>query len=243
MGDDVGDSPKLATNERRARQTLPCDLRGVMRHIEDPAVSATTQSAAGADSGSTTTHRGDDLVVVTQLPAAGARSGPAGVTVTDASDPRDYAQHSPVTRVEPRWLKRYPFVVALADGLAAWSQRWSRSPLSRRRWPAGSWRSSPRRGSPPSPSGGPTSTVSSATAARSTSGSFTQRRSARRHRHPGVRPRLPATRGVVVIGLPWPCSVPRRALGCPADPARPAPPEDAACSASSSSDSSVRWPS
>ena len=35
-----------------------------MRHIEDPAVSATTQSAAGADSGSTTTHRGDDLVVV-----------------------------------------------------------------------------------------------------------------------------------------------------------------------------------
>ena len=37
----------------------------------------------------------------------------------DGSDPRDYAQHGPVARAEPKWLKRYPVIVAFADGFAA----------------------------------------------------------------------------------------------------------------------------
>lgn len=93
-----------------------------MRHIEDPAVSASSTSAVGADAGTTTSSSSDDLAVVTHLPGPtelASRPQQARADASDPRDPRDYAQHGPVTRVVPKWLIRYPVAVALADGVAA----------------------------------------------------------------------------------------------------------------------------
>lgn len=110
---------ELPTNLPQARQTLACDLRGVMRHIEDRATGTPDKSATGADSRTTMPSTRDDLVVVTHLPTSAERSKQDGATTEAGSDPRDYAQHGPVTRGEPQWLKRYPLIVAFADGWAA----------------------------------------------------------------------------------------------------------------------------
>lgn len=125
----AGDRPRelreQATNDHQTRQTHEGDLRGVMRHFEDPAVSASSTSALGADAGTATPSVCDDLVVVTHLPAPAAPAAPTESAIQppqargEGSDPRDYAQHGPVTRVVPKWLIRYPVAVALADGFAA----------------------------------------------------------------------------------------------------------------------------
>jgi exopolysaccharide biosynthesis polyprenyl glycosylphosphotransferase len=90
-----------------------------MRHIEDRATGTPDEPATGADSRTTMPSTRDDLVVVTHLPAAAERARQDGATTEAASDPRDYAQHGPVTRGEPQWLKRYPLIVAFADAWAA----------------------------------------------------------------------------------------------------------------------------
>ncbi|MCZ3386698.1 MAG: hypothetical protein LH630_06975, partial [Actinomycetia bacterium] len=82
-------------------------------------MSASSTSALSADMGTTTPTSSDALVVVTHLPTPAEPLGQPRPAISEAADPRDYAQHGPVTRVVPRWLVRYPVAVAIADGFAA----------------------------------------------------------------------------------------------------------------------------
>ncbi len=93
------------------------DLRGVMRHIEEPTGATPDSWPAHAASTSST----DDLAVITHLPPRDAEGTPAEVQPAgrDPRDPRDYAQHAPVVKAAPAWLRTYTASVVAADGLGA----------------------------------------------------------------------------------------------------------------------------
>ena len=88
-----------------------------MRHVEEPAATA---SASGASAAAPDTAP-DDIAVITHLPQEGSEpTGDAEASaVRDPRDPRDYAQHGPVVQAGPSWLLRYTVAVVVADGLAA----------------------------------------------------------------------------------------------------------------------------
>lgn len=81
-----------------------------MRHVEEPAVTASTSGV--------TTAASDEIAVITHLPRSEGRPRDTHDT-REARDPRDYAQHGPGVRATPRWLRRYTASVVFADAIAA----------------------------------------------------------------------------------------------------------------------------
>lgn len=103
-------STKFAPSAPATRQTRLSDQRGVMRHVDEPEVTA-AQDAVVESEPTATGPTPDDLAVYTRLPAAAQ-----GPTTTD---PRDYALLGPVVEAAPRWLPKYTVAVVVADLLAA----------------------------------------------------------------------------------------------------------------------------